>query len=58
MDFSKTTTYWHFVRALPYYVIESNQSLWDSGSRIDIMCIDIEDVGIISVHDMVVIFRY
>ena len=28
-------TYWNFVRALPYYVIESTQSPWDSGSRID-----------------------
>ena len=28
-------TYWHFVRALPYSVIELTQSLWDSGSWID-----------------------
>ena len=28
-------TYWHFVRALPYSVIESTQSPWDSGSQID-----------------------
>ena len=35
MAVNKTTTYWHFVRALPYSVIESTQSLWDSGSRID-----------------------
>ena len=28
-------TYWHFVRGLPYYVIESTQSPWDSGSRIE-----------------------
>ena len=28
-------TYWYFVRALPYSVIESTQSPWDSGSRID-----------------------
>ena len=28
-------TYWHFVCALPYSVIESTQSPWDSGSRID-----------------------
>ena len=27
--------YWHFVRPLPYSVIESTQSPWDSGSRID-----------------------
>ena len=30
-------TYWYFVRALPYSVIESTQSPWDSGSRIDNM---------------------
>ena len=41
MAVNKTTTYWHFVhvlaflRALPYSVIESTQSLWDLGSRID-----------------------
>ena len=29
-------TYWHFMRALPYSVIESTQGPWDSGSRIDI----------------------
>ena len=28
-------TYWHFVRALPYSVIELTQSPWDLGSRID-----------------------
>ena len=28
--------YWDFVRALPYSAIESTQSPWDSGSRIDI----------------------
>ena len=28
-------TYWHFVRALLYSVIESTRSLWDSGSWID-----------------------
>ena len=27
-------TYWHFLRALPYSVIESTQSPWDSGSPI------------------------
>ena len=29
-------TYWHFVRALPYSMIESTQSPWYSGSWIDI----------------------
>ena len=28
-------TYWNFVRALPYYVIELTQSQWDSGSWIE-----------------------
>ena len=28
-------TYWHFVCSLPYSVIESTQSLWESRSRID-----------------------
>ena len=28
-------TYWNFVHALPYSVIKSTQSPWDSGSRID-----------------------
>ena len=28
-------TYWHFVRALLYSVINLTQSLWDSGSRIE-----------------------
>ena len=31
-------TYWHFVRALPYPVIESTRSPWDSRSRVDIPC--------------------
>ena len=28
-------TYWNFVHALPYYVIDPTQSPWDSGGRID-----------------------
>ena len=30
-------TYWYFVRALPYSVIESTQIPWELGSRIDTM---------------------
>ena len=39
-------TYWHFVRAVPYYVIESTQSPWDSGSCIEINSCTEEQRGV------------